>query len=417
MANVQNSAPTFIGKEALQHVAEEVSKTVFLGPGYVDAEEMTRIGAKIITGVQYKRTDHILVRKGGTTRRKVVGANVNSKIGYIEERTLVAKLSWNRFVDNIDNYTETVFGVDAQGAYPFSTESAEAILKTYAEDLAANWWYGDIENGADGLNLYDGIITLINKEVNDGNINAAHGNYLTHTAISAPASTTDTSAYDSILAWYMGLNPQLRKNCIIICDLKRAVYIAQAYANKFGGNFKVDYTVGGSYKLPEMPGATIVPVEGIGEGDKLIATIPGNLQYGCDTESNQTFIATQVGSDNDVRDVIFQIQSIQGARVMNIMPYAFTVSDGSFTNTANLQGDYTKTTLVLTADGATGASLKVNGAAYVAGTKYNEGATVTLKAEAGTSGKTFKQWSNGATTAEIQVALTGAYVAYTAIFE
>jgi hypothetical protein len=102
-----------IGIDKLQHVAEKVSKNVMLGPGYVDAEENDRMGVKMISGVQYKLVEHLFVRKGGITRRKVVGNVTETNIGYIEERELTAKLSVARIRFNADEFVETVFGVDA----------------------------------------------------------------------------------------------------------------------------------------------------------------------------------------------------------------------------------------------------------------------------------------------------------------
>ena len=67
-----NNAPEFIGREALTHVAEQVGKQIVMGPAYEDPELLDRLGIQVISGVQYKKTDHLLVRKGGTTRRKKV---------------------------------------------------------------------------------------------------------------------------------------------------------------------------------------------------------------------------------------------------------------------------------------------------------------------------------------------------------
>ena len=128
-----NKAPEFIGREALTHVAEQVGKQIIMGPAYEDPELLDRLGISVISGVQFKKTDHLLVRKGGTTRRKKVGTPVENKIGFLKERTLIAKLTWNRYKDNIDNYVETVFGTDGKpgGDYPMSTVAVEAILKSY----------------------------------------------------------------------------------------------------------------------------------------------------------------------------------------------------------------------------------------------------------------------------------------------
>lgn len=64
MANLPKD---FIGTSALEHVAEQVSKEILMGPGYTDAEEMDRLGIQVISGVQFKRTFNIFLRKGGTT--------------------------------------------------------------------------------------------------------------------------------------------------------------------------------------------------------------------------------------------------------------------------------------------------------------------------------------------------------------
>lgn len=404
-----------IGIDKLQHVAEKVSKNVMLGPGYVDAEENDRMGVKMISGVQYKLVEHLFVRKGGITRRKVVGNVTETNIGYIEERELTAKLSVARIRFNADEFVETVFGVDANGDFPLLAETMEALLITYAEDLAACKWYGDVTSEDPKLNLYSGWMTNINNEINSGKISAANLNLIAKSAISQPVDTDDTSAYDALEEWVMKLDPRLRKKCKIYCDLKRGVYIARAYANKFKGNYKVDYTIGKSYTIPELAGVEIVPLDSIGTGDCLIATIDQNFMYAVDTENTRSYVDVKPEPSKDTRDFVAQIQSIQGANVRNILPYAFTISSGSFVKPADRQGDYSETLLVVNADGGT---VTVNGDNYVAGTKYAEGVALTLVATAGT-GKTFSAWVvNGQTfnTASIQLVPKGIYTVATAIF-
>lgn len=406
---------TAIGIEKLQHVAEKVSKNVMLGPGYVDAEENDRMGVKMVSGVQYKLVEHLFVRKGGITRRKVVGNVTESKIGYIEERELTAKLSVARIRFNADEFVETVFGVDANGDFPLLAETMEALLITYAEDLAACKWYGDATSADPKLNLYTGWMTGINNEITKGNISAANLNLISKSAMNAPANTDDTSAYDALEEWVMKLDPRLRKKCKIYCDLKRGVYIARAYANKFKGNYKVDYTIGKSYTIPELAGVEIVPLDSIGTGDCLIATIDQNFMYAVDTENNKSYVDIKPEPSKDTRDFVAQIQSIQGANVRNILPYAFTISSGSFVAPADRQGDYSKTLLIVNADGG---SVTVNGDAYAAGTKYTEGERLTLVATAGAN-KAFSAWVvDGVTynTATIEVVPKGIYTVATAIF-
>ena len=280
MANLPKD---FIGLDALQHVAEEVSKEIVMGPGYSDAEEMDRLGIDIVTGVQFKRTFHLFIRKGGTTRRKDVHREINSEAGFLKERTLVAKLSWDKFPGNIDDFCETVFGTDAQGQFPLSSQAVEAILKDYADNLAANLWFGDIslDNGDDGvpahdqaMALYDGFHTCIKHDIEDGLISEANGNLVPCEAISAPANNDDSSPYDNFLAWHMKWDERLRKvPTRVYMNETTAMNIAAGYANKFHGNFRVDYNQGDNFKLPGLSKVTICPISGFGEGDRMYATI------------------------------------------------------------------------------------------------------------------------------------------------
>ena len=425
----ENNAPVFIGKEALTHVAEQVGKQIIMGPAYDDPALLDRLGIKVITGVQFKKTDHLLVRKGGTTRRKKVGTPVENQLGFLKERTLVAKLTWNRYKDNIDNYTETVFGTDGKpgGSYPFSTEACEAILKSYAEDLTSNLFFGNMENedseneDLQKLSLYDGFHTDIAHDVADGIISVANKNIVHCESIAAPTDAHDSTPFDTVQEWWTKWDARLRqqKRVILHCDILRGIYIAQGYANKYHGNTKVQYILGpdgkpnGNFVIPEMPKVEFAPSDAFGVGDRLMATIPDNLQYGVDSLSNQTFVKTQFGSDEDAQDVIFQVQSIQGTRVMNPLSSAFVMSDGAIAeNTVN--GDYTNSKLVVTVDGP--GSVTVNDAEYDEPTEFAPNAVIKLTATPA-DGKTFKAWSNGKTEATISLTATGMPMAITAFFE
>lgn len=423
----------FIGKDALQHVAEQVSKEILMGPGYTDAEEMDRLGIDIVSGVQYKRTFHILLRKGGTTRRKDVHTKVNSEAGFLKERTLTVKLSWDHFTDNIDKYCETVFGTDAQGQYPLSAAATEAVLRNYADNLTANLWNGDIDLDKGGENvpahdqamaLYDGFHTCIKHDIEDGLISEANGNLVSCEAISAPADNNDSAPYDNFLAWHMKWDARLRKaNTRVYMSELTAQNIAAGYANKFHGNFKVDYEVGGNFKLPGLSRVTLCPVADFGEGDRMYATIDKNFVYGVDTESNQTYVGVKVGTDDDMRDIQFQIQSIQGAGIKNPFKYAFCMSDGSLASAELVAGDYTNSNLVVTLAKANAqdagnidGTVKVNGAPYKDPIETSVNQIISLEVTDGTNYK-FVNWNTGSTEKTIQVTATGMNMGWTAFFK
>lgn len=423
----------FIGKDALQHVADQVSKEILMGPGYTDAAEMDRLGIDIISGIQFKRTFHIFLRKGGTTRRKDVHAVVNSQAGFLKERTLVAKLAWDHFTDNIDNYCETVFGTDAQGQYPMSTTATEAILRNYADNLAANFWHGDIslDDGNESvpahdqaMALYDGIHTCVKHDIEDGIISEANGNLIPCEAITAPADNNDSAPYDNFLDWQRKWDARLRKqNVRVYMSEITAAYIAAGYANKFHGNFKVDYEAGGNYKLPGLSKVTICPVADFGDGDRMYATVDKNFVYGVDTLSNETYVGVRVGTDTDMRQIQFQIQSIQGSGIKVPYAHALAVSDGNLANPDLVAGDYTNTNLVVTLakanasdEGDIDGTVKVNSTLYTkpVGTSVNQ--ILSIEATDGTNYK-FVNWSNGSTQNKIQLTATGMNMGLTAFFK
>lgn len=417
----------FIGTAALQHVAEQVTKEILMGPGYTDAAEMDRLGIKVVSGIQFKRTVHVLLRKGGTTRRKDVHAKVDSEVGFLKERTLTAKLSWDHYTDNIDKYCETVFGTDAQGQYPLSTEAVTAVLSNYADNLTACLWNGDIslDDGTEkpardqALALYDGFHTCVKHDIEDGIISEANGNLVPCEAITAPADNNDSAPYDNFLAWHMKWDARLRKaNTRVYMSELTAQYIAAGYANKFHGNFKVDYEQGGNFKLPGLSRVTICPVADFGEGDRMYATIDQNFIYGVDTESNQTYVGVKVGTDIDMRQIQFQIQSIQGSLgPCNPFKYAFCMSDGNLASAEYVAGDYDNTNLVVTIAGdTTDGKVKVNGAEYTKPVETTINQVITLVAEDGATSK-FVNWSNGKKDKTIQLTATGMNMGITAFFK
>ncbi len=420
----------FIGIDALQHVAEQVSKEILMGPGYTDAAEMDRLGIDIVSGVQFKRISHILLRKGGTTRRKDVHTKIDSEIGFLKERVLVARLAWDHFTDGIDRYVETVFGTDAQGQYPLSTEAATAVLTSYADNLAACLWFGDmsLDDGSEdkpahdqALALYDGIHTCVKHDLEDGIISEENGNYIHCDSIDAPVDTDDTTPYDNFIAWHRKWDARLRKqNTLVYMNETTAFNIASGYANKYHGNFKVEYDEDGNFKLPGLSKVTICPVSDFGEGDRMYATVPKNIVYGVDTLDNQTYVGVKLGTDDDMRQIQFQIQSIQGLCLLNPFRYNFAMSDGELASTEYVAGDYDNTNLVVTlaaTDGSTpDGTVKVNGTAYTEPVETTINQVLTVEAADGTSYK-FVNWSNGKTDKKIQITATGLNMGLTAFFK
>lgn len=421
----------FIGISALQEVANQVFKSIVQGPSYANPEEMKRLGIRTISGVQFKRTTNVFVRKGGTTRRKDVNPTMKGEIGFLKERVLTVKLAWFRGTDNIDRYVETVHSAGALGAYPLSTVATEAVLKTHADDLYNNLWWGDIDNDVSGasdekkaMGLYDGFCTGIKHDIEDGIISEANGNLIHCEAISAPADEKDSSAYKNFRAAYMKLDPRMRRQKVYAyMTPETAINISDGYALQSFGTHKLNVVDGGNYVIPELPRLIIAPVEGLGVGDRIIFSIENNLAFAVDSEGDSTFVDVQLGSDTDTRDIVFQCQSLCGCYVEIPYSWAFAITDGSLECTDFVSGDYTNSNLTVTVAkantqdaGNIDGKVKVDGVEYSKPIETTPNQIVTLEATDGTNFK-FSNWSNGSTEKKIQVTASGMSMGFTAFFK
>jgi len=412
------AAPNFIGIDNVKHVADQLQPNIIMGPAYFNKDELKRLGIKVITGVQFKNTAMVLNRKGGTSRRKVVGTPIESKIGYLTERVMTARIVWNRYRHNEDEFQEKPIQIEgsANFHYPLTEEMISAIGKTFSEDVYACLFFGDEGSDNESLQLFDGYQTLLNKDIESGAVSTALGNLIPSAAIDAPRNEGDSAAWDAWVAWYDKWSPALKRvPTLCYMSIENGHNIADAYGQKHRNLREVNYLpdANGNFKVPEYPKVTFVPSDDFGKGDRMFATIPGNLELGVNTEGAESFVAVQHGSDEDVKDIIFQIQGIFGCRILNVLPSNFVTNDGAIESSI-WQGDYTKDSYTAVPNDATLGSVAVSPAAVDG--EYAKGTTLTLTATAET-GATFKKWSNGKTNTTIQVVKGEGPEGIVAIFE
>jgi hypothetical protein len=412
------AAPNFIGIDNVKHVADQLQPNIVMGPAYFSKDELKRLGFKIITGVQFKNTAMVLNRKGGTSRRKVVGTPIESKIGYLTERVMTARIVWNRYRHNEDEFQEKPIAIEggAKFHYPLTEEMINAIGMTFSEDVYANLFFGDENSNVAELSLYDGIHTNINKDIENGDISQARGNLIPCDVIDDPQTEGDDAAWKAWVAWYDQWSPAL-KRVQVLCymSIANGHAIANAYGQHHRNLKEVNYLpdANGNFKVPEYPKVTFVPSDDFGKGTRMVATIPGNFEFGVNSEGDESFVGIQHGSDEDIKDIIFQIQGIYGTRVLNILPSHF-VTNGGVIEDCIWQGDYKKDSYTAVPNDPEKGTVTISPAAVDG--EYAKGTTLTLTAAAKT-GATFKNWSNGATTAQITVVKGEGPEGIVAIFE
>lgn len=420
-----------ISTSYLTHIADRFKSQAIMGAAYANPGELARLGIQVISGVQFKDTQTVFNRKGGTTRRKKVGEAISSSLGYIEERALVAQQAWNRYSDNQDRYIETPYKVDgsAKFSYPLAELAVKAIIANYTDDLFANLFWGDKKNAdsededTKALGLYDGFNTNIAKDMANGRISLARKNLIQVEAIDLSPITdeTDTQAWNTFRTFYNAWSPALkRKVARVLISVELSTVLQDSYANKNRAIRTVKMLDGaekGNWQVQEYPFVIFVPSQDYGKGDRMMAYTENNLQYGVNSLDSYNSISVQIGSGTDNLDVVWQLQSVQGTRVVNVNPSDFAMSTGSLTPGVVWQGDYQKNTFFVGFD-ATMGKVKVGGSYITASEskEYSVGTTIQLEAEALASHE-FVAWSNGATTPTITITMPDAPDGISAIFK
>lgn len=425
----------FIGLENVQSVANKLSPNIVIGPAFYMAEELNRLGIKVETGVQYQLTKTVFAGKGGQTRRKEVGNVKESKLGYLFSRKLTANICVHRIRCNEDDFQEKPGNITVNGSAEMHFEKTEMFMteqaSLFSQDIYNNIIGGDATSDNEEMNLFDGLLTVMATDINDGTVSQAAKNLIPSGTFDAPQSEGDSQAYDEFVAWHNQWDARLKKqkvNVYLPTDIAQA--IADAYEQKHRSHKSVTELENGNYQIKSdgLQKLTFIPVDDI-KGNLVFASIENNLLLGVNNEGDDSFVKVVPEPSQDVKDLVMQIQGIFGFMLVDPTARAFVTNGGAAEMTFN-SGDYTKDAIYATAntdkDGkAMGTVVIKNGSDTVeSGDEVAKGTVLTLTATAreadataGVKATTFVKWSNGQTTATINVTATGDPMSITAIFK
>ncbi len=411
----------FIGLENVQSVATKLSPNIVMGPAFYMKDELDRLGIKVETGVQYKMTKTVFAGKGGQTRRKVVGDVKEVKLGYLFERTLIANICVHRIRCNEDTFAEKPGIIEINGsAAPHFAKTEEFMneqAKLFAQDVFMNIIGGDAASDDEEMNLFDGIITIQNTDINDGVVNAAAGNLVATGTIELPDEEGDSSAYDAYVAWENKWNPALKKQKVrVYGPTEKMQAIADAYEQKHRSLKTANYQDNGNFTLPGHAKRTFVPVDEY-TGTRIFATVEGNLVLGVNNEDDGAFVDVEREPSKDTKDLVMQIQGIFGCMLVDPTSRAF-VTNGGAAELAYQSGDYQKDAVYVTSNNTDLGTVAIaNGETAVeSGTEVAKGTTLTLTATP-KSGAEFVKWSNGSTANPTTIVATGDPMSVVALFK
>ena len=395
----------------VQHLTDILAPDILESAALLNSSMFADMYIRVLTGVEYRQSQLVFHRKGGTTRPYVPGKTVESKLGSMDERKLEVQLAWNRYPDNIQNYREkepwSVLGTNGTYNAPNSEFAIREIGTSFSEDILSNLFFGKKALGDDSaLALFDGYDTQINREVFLQKVTPIEIDPF----VDQPTSNSSEN-YDNFCQFYDKLSPKLKRKekVIIYCSDRVRMLIIDGYLKRYEG-LQTPNAADKSFRFIGKPNVELVSHPIIGDGDRLIATVPFNLEYGVDTLNDWSKV--EVDHDqNDFNVLIYQIQSAQGVRIMRITEDYFAVSNGSSIALEGLNGDYQKDTITAVADSTMGSvAIDPNKDSFA------EGEVVKLTATA-KAGHHFVKWADNAVSNPRSIIYSGYPETYEAIFE
>jgi len=409
-----------IGLDKVQEITNRINKDLIESIVFYDNSVFDLFKINVITDIENADTIYQFMRKGHTTRLYNPNELGHSVLGYVAPRKLQVYLNYKRVIDNIQEYREkepfSVLGTNNTYQFPNSEWRIRKIMESYREDVLAAIFFGDLnETEESGLKLYDGIYKLIN-DLMGSEISEANGNFIN---LEAPLLTKAAQDGDLWNAWVdciEKLNPKLRNAPELLCyipgNFRSALihdYMRYFTGMQTGINMNDVRFIG--YENIRLVTSPLMGNADEEAGAKLIFTLPNNIDFGCDNRPEQSMVMVD-RMEGDFNKIIFQIQSAQGMRIHAVTPESFAVTSGLNVPLSGLVGDYTKDSLVLSANIAEAGTVT----ATPEKESYAKGESVTLKAEAA-EGYTFKMWSDGVTLAERAYVATGFPMSFQAVFE
>ena len=408
-----------IGLDKVKEVTNNINRDLIESIVYYDNSVFDLFRINVITDIENADTIYQFMRKGATTRLYNPNELGHSVLGYVSPRKLQVYLNYKRVIDNIQEYRETepfsVLGTNNSYQFPNTEWRIRKIMEGYREDILAAIFFGDLNaNEESGLKLYDGIYKLIN-DLTGTEISEANGNFINLDEPLIMKAAQDGDLWNAFVAAVDKLNPKLRNAPELLCwipgNFRTALihdYMRYFTGMQTGINMNDVRFIG--YENIKLISAPIMGKADEEAGAKLIFTLPGNVDFGCDNRPEQSMVMVDK-MEGDFNKIIFQIQSAHGMRIRSVTPDTFAVTSGMNMPIDGLVGDYIKDSLKLSVNIADGGTAK----ASPEKDSYAKGESITLTAEAA-EGYEFKMWSDGVTLAERTYVATGFPMEFQAVF-
>jgi len=292
--------------------------------------------------VDKKDVASYFIRKGGLIRPYLPGSlGKLANLGEFKESPLIVEKSYGQFDDNVQNYVDkkviSAAGTagNQQKKHPLERLILEQGTRTVGEEVLSAIYHG-VRDTAD--QTWQGTVTgyhkIISAAIVSGEIATGNGNYKATGAIAAPATGTDTDAYDKVVDFLSAAHFSL-KNQRVILEMSNNTYkyARQALRNKFAGKILKPDLLEELRDDCRMPFLEISTSVEYGEGNRLVLSLPGLRDLGVNSRGDFTFVQVrQIDADPNIINFWWQYDS--GVRILTLNKKAFLTNDGTITGTA-----------------------------------------------------------------------------------
>lgn len=337
--------PPVVDITSLAESAVIYQKDLKMLPFAILRNELGMHGFNLFPNVQNKHVMTAFERKRGIAKPYVAGDTENSDLGKAVQRILEVHTAYASVKDNIKNYKTVSIGPDdllgknQSKKHPWEMVMLTSVIRTFTEDILDALFAAEYDtDDKSPTGLFDGIDALIASDIADSLIAAAKGNYVATGSLAKPSSESDITAFASLLEFYRAAHPRLKAvPTILLVPVGVSEAYSDAYFNKFRNKPTVD-----EYNRTILEGSNglcrIKASELMGTGDRIILTVPGNIDFGMNTESDDQFVQVR-NPYEDPNYVQFWIQADYGLRIQSVNQKMFQVNDGTPVASA-LSGDY-----------------------------------------------------------------------------
>ncbi len=331
---------------SLAETAIRRQKDLKMLPYAVLRETLGVHGINLLPGIQNKDVLTDFLRKAGIMKPYDSSVEIaHSDVGKAQEMTLQVEKAYASVKDNIQNYKTIAVGPDVllgknkSKKHPWEMVMLTSIVRTFGEDILDALFPADRDTLVQTpQGAFKGYDTLIDAFIVATLISASAGNQVNTGAIAAPSGETDFGAFTQLLDFWRASHPLLRtKQTNLLVPSIIADHYDDAFFNKFRQKPTTD-----EYGRTELYGSggkcKIIRSNVMGTGQRIMLTMPGNLDFGMDTLGDEEFVQVR-NPYEDPNLVQFWIQGDYGTRIRSIHPKIFQINEGAAVANA-LSGDY-----------------------------------------------------------------------------